>query len=381
MRAVTVLAAVATAIAAGSTPAAANGGGPGTAEHVLGFSASAFPSPAVAGNTVTLSVFVQVDEDTTITSLQSTRLGNLADAANAALISTTCSLPATISVATGGAFSCLTTFVATGPPGDQIDTVSMGLTQASTGAVTRQTAYTLTIDNTFGTIEGLVTNPDGTPAAGVGVNAVGPVAGQFPSTSTGADGRYQLGGVVPGDLTVAADSFDPTGNELKASAPVTVAAGQTVTVDLQLQPIAPEPPGGTLQGVVTLARTGAPQSNVGVQVTSGTFTFGATTGPDGSYSISGMPAGDYLVCAGALDPATGGFVSRQLVTCLPAFATVADGQTTIANIVLGRSSSGTLPSVGSSTRPQLELAGGLVGIGLLACAGARSGRRKAPVPG
>lgn len=93
------------------------------------------------------------------------------------------------------------------------------------------------VAQTTGSVAGLVTTAAGAPLAGVAVSASGRGA------ITGADGRYSIGGVPAGQHTVRATMI----GYAEATQSVTVAAGQTATVNLQLQSQAVE-----LEGLVAV---------------------------------------------------------------------------------------------------------------------------------
>ncbi len=176
------------------------------------------------------------------------------------------------------------------------------------------TPVTVTADNTTtdidaqlatgGKITGRVTNSNGTPIANVSVyvnTSVGP-GGPYGSAITGADGTYTISGLASGDYRVQFTA--PMGSDLvneyyrdttnySAATPVTVTAGRTTSaIDAQLAT------GGRITGRVT-DTNGAPIANASVSASpAGAVSGGfgsAMTGTDGTYTISGLPAGSYQV--------------------------------------------------------------------------------------
>ena len=121
------------------------------------------------------------------------------------------------------------------------------------------------------------------------------------STTSGADGSYELRGVPAGTYDVTFDGA-AAGNYLvqyyrgqtssMAADPVTVATGQTATgIDAAMRP------GGTLSGVVTDAVSHAPV--VGAPVTvydlDGNSVGSATTDSGGAYTVERLSTGSYNV--------------------------------------------------------------------------------------
>ncbi|HEY8475127.1 MAG TPA: carboxypeptidase regulatory-like domain-containing protein [Natronosporangium sp.] len=128
------------------------------------------------------------------------------------------------------------TFLVPLPPGSWTLRVTAFGHEPAELPVTVQAGQSLTPTITLtaspaGTVSGTITGPDGAPVAGAEVTLVDtPLAGV-----SGADGRYTIGNVPAGDWTlrVTADGLR------SAHRPVTVPAGQTIPVDVQLKPTAP----------------------------------------------------------------------------------------------------------------------------------------------
>ena len=157
-----------------------------------------------------------------------------------------------------------------------------------------------------GSIGGMVTDESGDPLAGIAVT-VGELDNR--STSSEADGSYQIRGLAAGSYTVQfqdlsngdylGEWFDDALDQASAT-PVVVGGGQAVPgIDAQLAV------GGSISGTVTDAN-GDPVVAVSVtvegMVVDGSWSGGsAETLADGSYQIRGLAAGSYEVRFG--DPA------------------------------------------------------------------------------
>lgn len=151
------------------------------------------------------------------------------------------------------------------------------------------------------TISGRILAPDGTPRAGIEVNASSE-AGGGRGGSTGADGTYTITGLADGDYTVSAQSdwadnlvgvVYPGTTRWQDAELVHIAGATTVELgDLTL--IA----GATVTGTV-VGPDGAPLGNVNVRAWSLDGENGATTASDGTYSINLLSPGRYRVSASA----------------------------------------------------------------------------------
>lgn len=135
------------------------------------------------------------------------------------------------------------------------------------------------------TISGTVTDTDGGAGlAGVTIT----VAPGGASATTASDGTYAIADLEAGDYTVSASladyTFDP------ASSPVTLGPDAT-GVDFAGTAAAPDT--FSISGTVTDTNGGAGLAGVTLTLTPGGAT--ATSGGDGSYSFSGLAAGDYTV--------------------------------------------------------------------------------------
>ncbi|HHQ48738.1 MAG TPA: PEGA domain-containing protein [Acidobacteria bacterium] len=129
-------------------------------------------------------------------------------------------------------------------------------------------------------ILGLVLGPDGAPLAGVRVNAWGPT--RVPPVTSGADGRFTLDNVFPGDWTLRAgkEGLAP------ATKDVTVPEDRDASVELHMER------GGTVEGEVrglSASELERCQVNAGDVATA--------PGPDGRFVLHGVPTGTVTVMA------------------------------------------------------------------------------------
>jgi hypothetical protein len=162
-----------------------------------------------------------------------------------------------------------------------------------------------------GAIGGTVSGDDG-PLAGVWVRVTTSVGAVSRSATTDENGRYQVTGLPPGEVTVC---FDPTfsagaylracyGDETGSATPVTISSGQLRTADIQLQR------GASITGTVTDA-SGAPIADVRVTVPDELYS--AVTDESGNYTLGGLAAGSYRICfdpSYATGPAAEGYAAE-----------------------------------------------------------------------
>src|SRR5262245_34682863 len=150
-----------------------------------------------------------------------------------------------------------------------------------------------------GSISGTVTDSGGAPVADVFVSADSGLASDGVTTSAG--GQYTITGLPAGDYRV---QFSPTSDsglirefyndttDLDAAAWVTVVVGETTdAIDAVLEA------GGSISGIVTDSN-GTPPAGITVNAESDSAYARVTTGADGHYTITGLPAGDYRVWFG-----------------------------------------------------------------------------------
>lgn len=163
-----------------------------------------------------------------------------------------------------------------------------------------------------GSITGQITDTSGTPLANATVTLQG-VSGRHHShfrATTDASGNYILRNVRAGDYVIRATDRGYLPN---ASAAFTVAAGDNTAPSVQLTALVY----GSLTGQVTDA-SGNPLANAGVMLRpagisadaaryEGPVLF-AVTDAQGNYTLSNVPAGDYVVLARlrGYQPATSG---------------------------------------------------------------------------
>ena len=182
-----------------------------------------------------------------------------------------------------------------------------GWTNAAARVFDNAIGYAL--DASFGAVAGTVTDASGAPLA-----ASVTVAGTGESAVAAADGSYRL--LLPaGSYTLRFERVGYTPKEVA----VTIADGQTATVDAQLASSGL----GAVTGVVRSAAGGAPVAGARVEVL-GSGLPAATTGADGRYTVDGVPGGTYRVEVGAT-----GFGTRVVENVV-----VADGAATELDIEL-----------------------------------------------
>lgn len=162
------------------------------------------------------------------------------------------------------------------------------------------------------TIRGTVTDESGAPVPGVSVRAIDPAFGSWSGyTNTDAAGAYELTGLKPGGYAiefaplgasgpVAGEWWDDAASRADAEV-VTVSSGGSVSgIDAVLAGA------GSISGVVT-DTTGAPAPFVYVALyrasTDGVsdWVTSMSTDASGSYSLTGLRAGDYKVLFSARD--------------------------------------------------------------------------------
>lgn len=148
----------------------------------------------------------------------------------------------------------------------------------------------------LGSIAGTITGPGAAPVEDAFVRVLSGTE-QVSSTSTAADGTYQVDSVPPGSYTVAIEKqglitewYDNQPTQATAAA-VSVGDGQAVTgIDAQLALA------GSISGTVT-GVGGVPLAGVyvGVSTIGGDPAGVATTAADGTYTITGVDPGSYIL--------------------------------------------------------------------------------------
>ncbi|HVT71067.1 MAG TPA: MFS transporter [Trebonia sp.] len=197
-----------------------------------------------------------------------------------------------------------------GTPSDRTaldGTASGGTASSGTGGVTANGTGNLAVF-------GYVRHGEGVPLPGATVTLVDPSGRQAGIGRSGPDGRYRV--PVPGrgayTVIAMAASYEPFASAVRV-------AEQPAEVDMLLSGAS------RLSGVVRAAGTGAPLAGVTVTLADGNgeVVGTAVTGPDGSYSVAGLVAGQYTVAVSA--------PSFQPVA-LPAF--IGDGQPAVVDAEL-----------------------------------------------
>ena len=264
------------------------------------------------GGTVThfVGVHISPDETMTVTSIQSALSGDLADASNPMLISTTCSVP---SLHNPGEFvgayewGCEFTVFVSGEPGEVVDTVTVAVVGEDSTEYVASAQSVVTISTEDGAIQGTLTDAvTGMPIAGAWIDVVGSAEGG--SDRTNATGFYDIQGLAPGDYRMVsgntqvwaeaeyARTWYLGGGTYASAAVVAVNPGMATVVDWSLSP------GGVIEGTVTDATTGEPLEGLYVDVvyeeagSPYSWGYGPPTGVDGTYRFFGLFAGQYLVC-------------------------------------------------------------------------------------
>ncbi|MHB1210254.1 MAG: carboxypeptidase regulatory-like domain-containing protein [Acidimicrobiales bacterium] len=235
---------------------------------------------------------------------------------------------------------------------------SSALVIVSAGGSTTQNA----ILGTGGTITGTVTNASDVGIGGVFVTVTHGGGGGYNSATTASNGSYTLSGLPVGTYTVSfylTRGSTATSPYAPQSSSVIVSAGGTTTQNATLAL------GGTVTGTVTNASNvgiGNVCVNVVIQLGNTGYYNSVTTASNGSYTISNLPAGTYIVnvddgstCVGML---TSPYAQQSIGS-----VTVSAGGSTTQNATLG-------VSIGSITGTVTNASN--VGIGNV-CVYAQSG--------
>lgn len=144
-------------------------------------------------------------------------------------------------------------------------------------------------EKTTGKISGRITDNTGKGVSGVTVSL-----DQTTLTATsGADGHYLIDYIEPGTYSLSA--FKPGYASHSSSAPLNVESKSTLQYDFKLNPTAR----ATVKGIVK-DDNNMPLQGVKVEFTAEGLSYSATTGADGSYTISDVSAGSYSYTASRL---------------------------------------------------------------------------------
>jgi hypothetical protein len=183
-------------------------------------------------------------------------------------------------------------------------------------------------------LEGTVTAiKGGATLTGIEVTATSELGGTSGSATTVGGGTYTIAGLSTGEYKVT--FHDPADKYVDQEKAIVLAAG-TNMLSAALQ----EP--GTISGRVTSAATGSGLGNVNISVEQfgggEFFTHFTTTDPNGEYTITGLPPGQYSINFSSNE---GGYISQDTTT------TVTEGAVDTVNAALreGGKISGTVPSV------------------------------------
>jgi hypothetical protein len=136
---------------------------------------------------------------------------------------------------------------------------------------------------------------------GISVTATNEHGVQEGTVLTEATGAYKFTGLPAGEYTV--DFFDPSQAYLRLNKPATLTEGAN-TLNAEMKA------GDTISGTVTSAATGKGLGGVEVRVAGGAEEHVASTGPNGEYTVPGLPAGSYFVEI----IASGGYLSQSFST-------------------------------------------------------------------
>ncbi|MHC8520973.1 MSCRAMM family protein [Rossellomorea sp. H39__3] len=228
-----------------------------------------------------------------------------------------------------------------------------GYGSVTNGAVVTSNAITVVdapLTRIAGTLSGTVTGPGSLPIPGAVVTVYANNV-QIASVLTDLAGNYTVPGLSPGSYTVVIGANTFTSASLGTS----ISGGQTTTLDALLTP---NP--GTLTGTITDQGANLLSGvSVTVAASSGTGIIVATTvtGNDGTYTVTGLAPGNYIVVASSLN--------FQQVS---AGASIAAAGTTVLNLSLA-SDPGTISGVILDAQTGSPIAGANVQIRVLDAGG------------
>lgn len=204
-------------------------------------------------------------------------------------------------------------------------------------------------------VSGIVTRPDGTPAADAAVQlTTDAVPGPFDAgpgatldTTTGPDGSFRIAQVAPGNYTLMARAQagapppstpglvtpGPVGPQLWATTSVSVGSGNIEGLALTVAPgftvsgsvvfrgdKLPAPKNPALR--ITIAPTSFMSLRPGTPITSIAFVPGASVRPDGSFEIANLPPGRFRILLSGTPIASGDW---QLQSAIVGERDVLDG--------------------------------------------------------
>ena len=211
------------------------------------------------------------------------------------------------------------------PAGNKTVTASKSGYNSQSKTVTVVAGQTTTVDfsltpvPTTGTIQGTVKDTNNQPIQGATVS----VEGTSLQATTNSQGYYQITDVPAGNKTVTASKSGYNSQ----SKTVNVVAGQTVTVDFQLQPVTAT---GRISGIVYGSIPNTLIYKATVKATGNGRTYSALTSEDGRYELR-VPTGTYTVT-----------VSKETFNDATISVTVNSGETKTQDFHLTTGSGGTI---------------------------------------
>ncbi len=151
-----------------------------------------------------------------------------------------------------------------------------------------------------GRIAGTVLGPNGAPLGGASVTVYDTAGNTVTSASSDSDGSYRTPALLPGSYKVGFSSAAGNLAFQYYSAKVTLASANVVSVAGGATSSginAALTTGGSMTGSITDAATHLGLGGIGVSLvdTTGVALASATTLPDGSYVLTGVPTGSYHV--------------------------------------------------------------------------------------
>ena len=149
-----------------------------------------------------------------------------------------------------------------------------------------------------GTIAGRITDTDGDPVAGASVSAISHGGFLSPSATTDLDGRYRLDGVPIGQVAVRVahpdhtETWWPAASSRAGAELIPIADGTRVDdVDAVLHL------GARIVGVVTAGGAALAGATVRAWLDGGAAPVEATSAVDGTYAVTGLAPGTYVLSA------------------------------------------------------------------------------------
>ena len=174
------------------------------------------------------------------------------------------------------------------------------------------------------------------PIAGVDIILVDATGTKASSSLTDYDGSFIVSYLTPGTYTVETPGYWLAVPVQVVVPPNGAATGVSVVVNR----------GGIIEGTVRQSTDGAPLAGATIQANGGGLSFSATTSADGTYILSGLPAGSFSVSAGG-----DSFVGQQIsaVASTPGQPTTGiDFALTLGATVQGLVTSGGAPLAGAT---------------------------------